>query len=304
MTQELIGDTAAPVASGKALGVVPGIRAEGPHPDLISRRRVRLLPSLREIMSYRGMLFALTERDLRARYKQAALGFAWAIITPVMLMVVFTIVFTRFAHVDTGGAPYPLFAYLGLIPWTFFSSSVTGGGTSLISNMPLLNKVYSPREIYPLAGLALAAVDTLLAVLVLGALFGIYGYSPHVEIAWTPLMILVEVEFTLGVTLLLAALLIYVRDLRNALPLMLQLALFATPVAYGLSSLAGHRRTELIYAAINPLAPVIDGLRRTSLYGQSPDFVALGIGAASSTLLLAFAYWTFKRLETGMADIA
>lgn len=275
-----------------------------PPKELWFRRRVHLRAAVTELVDYRVLALTLAERDLRARYKQALLGWAWAILTPLMLMFVFTFVFTKFAHVDTGGVPYPLFAYVGLVPWTFFSNAVNGGGMSLITNMPLLNKMYCPREVFPLAAMAVAAVDALLSVIVLGVIFVVEGSAPHVQALWAPVLLLVELVFTIAVSLAVAALLVYVRDLRHALPLLLQVALYATPVAYGLSAIAKSRTFVLVYSGLNPLAPVIDGFRRTILHGQLPDWTALGIGAASSTLLLAVAYLLFKRLETGMADIA
>jgi ABC-2 type transport system permease protein/lipopolysaccharide transport system permease protein len=268
------------------------------------RRRLRVRDALREVVEFRGIILTLAERDLRARYKQALLGAAWALVTPLMLMLVFSIVFTKFAKVDTGGVPYPLFAYLGLIPWTFFSSAVLSGGNSLITNIPLLNKVYLPREVFPISALAVAAVDAVLSAIVLVAIFAIEGYAPHVQVLYAPILMLVALVFALAGTLAISALLVYVRDLRHALPLILQLALFATPVAYGLDAIATSRPKVLLFAALNPLAPVIDGLRRTTLHGQSPDWQALGVGALTATVLLYGSYVLFKRLETGMADIA
>ena len=265
---------------------------------------MRLRDGLSELVAFRHIIVTLAERELRARYKQAILGAGWALLTPLMLMLIFSLVFTKFAKVDSGGVPYPLFAYLGLIPWTFFSSAVSAGGNSLISNTPLLNKVYLPREVFPIAALAVAAVDAVLSVVVLVGIFAIEGYAPHIQVLYAPVLLVVALIFTLGVTLAVAALLVYVRDLRNALPLLLQLGLFATPVAYGTVAIANSRTMVLVFSALNPLSPVIDGLRRTILHGQAPDWSALGIGALTATLLLFVSYLLFKRLETGMADIA
>ena len=153
----------------------------GPPPDLRFRRRVRLLGSLRELWRARELVFSLAERDLRARYKQAVLGFSWAVVTPLLLMVAFSLVFPRVAKVDTGGVPYPLFSYLGLVPWAFFSTSVSQGGTNIINNAGLLNKVYCPREVFPIASVAVAAVDGLIATLVLGVLFVVFSFVPQPE---------------------------------------------------------------------------------------------------------------------------
>ena len=132
----------------------------GPRPEIWFRRRINLRTALRELWQYRELILTLTERDLRARYKQALLGFAWAVVTPLMLMAVFTLLFTKFkvARIDAEGVPYALFVYLGLIPWTFFSSSVGAGGMSLVANLSIVNKVYCPREVFPISAILVAAV--------------------------------------------------------------------------------------------------------------------------------------------------
>jgi ABC-type polysaccharide/polyol phosphate export permease len=277
--------------------------AEPPRETLF-KRRVPLRTALGEIWQYREIVLTLAERDLRSRYKQALLGFAWALIGPVTLMLVFTFFFTKFAKVDSHGAPYALYSYIGLIPWTFFYSGVSSGGLSLVSNMPLVNKVYCPREIFPMAALLVAAVDAAASTIVLFALFGITSYGPHIQALYAPLLLGVELVFTLAVTIFVSALLIYLRDLRHALPLILQLALFATPVAYGISAISKSKTFLLVYSGLNPLSPVIEGLRRTILFGESPDWLPLLVGFGSSVVLLVVAYKLFKRLETGIADLA
>lgn len=303
MVEDIAQNVYAPSAPDGGRHSIATPAAQPPH-ELMFRRRVKLRASLRELVDYRVLTLTLAERDLRARYKQALLGWAWAILTPLMLMFVFTFVFTKFAHVDSGGVPYPLFAYVGLVPWTFFNNAVSGGGTSLISNTPLLNKMYCPREVFPIAAMGVAAVDAALSVVVLVLVFVVEGYAPHIETLYAPLFLLVELAYTLGISLAVSALLIYLRDLRHALPLLLQIALYATPVAYGLSTIAKSRAFLLVYSALNPLAPVIDGLRRTILHGQQPDWTAFGVASASSGLVLVLAFILFKRLETGMADLA
>lgn len=268
------------------------------------RRRVGLLAALRELWAFRELTFTLAERDLRIRYKQAVLGIAWAVISPVFMMIAFTFIFQKFAKVNTGGAPYALFSYLGLLPWTFFSSSVSGGGLSLVANQPLLNKLYCPREVFPIAGIADAAVDALIATCVLAVLFPITGFAPKAQLFYLPLLLLVLVMFTLGVTLALAAMTVYMRDLRLVLPLVIQLGLFVTPVVYQTSSISNSQTFLVAFSVLNPLVPVINGLRRTVLLGQAPQWTALAAGAASSMVILLAGFALFKRLETGMADIA
>jgi ABC-type polysaccharide/polyol phosphate export permease len=277
-------------------------RVTEPPPEILFRLKVRLVPAIREVWRRRELVRTLAERDLRVRYKQAFLGIAWSILTPLALMIVFTVFFQRVAKVDTGGAPYALFAYLGLLPWTFFSTSVSQGGQSLVLNNQLVNKVYCPREVFPLASMAVAAIDTILATLVLGLLFVITGFAPQPTAVWVPVLLAVQVAFTFGVTLVMSAVLVFLRDLRHVLPIILQLGLFATPVAYGMDVVAPSLR--MLYSTLNPLAPVIDGYRRTVLLGLPPDWGLLGPGAATSVLLLGVGYVVFKRLEPGFADYA
>jgi ABC-2 type transport system permease protein/lipopolysaccharide transport system permease protein len=275
-----------------------------PRPEIWFRRRLSFRTAVRDVWRSRELILTLAERDLRVRYKQAVLGFAWALFTPVMLMLVFSLVFTKFANVETGGVPYALFSFIGLIPWTFFSSSVTGGGMSLVTNMQIVNKVYCPREVFPIGAIAVALVDTLASVAVLGLLFGIEGYAPKTEIYYLPVFLPALFAFTTGVTLAVSVLLVYLRDLRHVLPMLVQFGLFATPVAYGLHVLANSTGRILLYSAVNPLVPVIDGLRRTVLLGTDPDWDSLAVGTASAFLVLAFGFWLFKRLQSGIADIA
>lgn len=273
-----------------------------PPPELIFKRRVRFGSAVSEVWRNRELVRTLAEREIRARYKQAILGFSWAVITPLVLMVVFTLFVRRVADIDTGGVPYPLFTYLGLLPWTFFSSSLSSGGQSLVTNSTLLNKIYCPREVFPLASIIVAGIDTTISTAILGALFAILTFAPKVTSLWVPVLLVVQVAFTLGVTLIVSGILVYLRDLRQALPLLLQFGLFATPVAWGIDVVPESWR--LAYSVVNPLAPVIDGYRRTVLQGEPPQWDLLGPAALSAAVVLAAGYVVFKRLETGFADAA
>ncbi len=273
-----------------------------PAPEHIFRRRIRLGASMRELWRFRELLRTLAEREYRVRYKQAFLGFAWAVITPVVLMLVFTVFLRRVARVDTQGAPYPLFSYLGLLPWTFFSTAVNQGGQSLVINNTLLNKVYCPREVFPMASVIVAGIDTTISTSILGVLFLVNTFAPKPTAVWVPLLLVMQVGFTLGVALLISGVLVYLRDLRQALPLLLQLGLFATPVAWGIDVVP--RAWQPVYAALNPLAPVIDGYRRTILFGQPPQWDLMAAGGMGTAVFLFGGYLLFKRLETGFADAA
>ena len=279
------------------------MNATAPPPELRFRRRVRLGAALRELWRARELVFSLAERDLRARYKQAVLGFSWAVVTPLLLMVAFSLVFPRVAEIDTGGVPYPLFSYLGLVPWAFFSTSVSQGGTNIINNAGLLNKVYCPREVFPIASVAVAAVDGLIATLVLGVLFVVFSFAPQPESYWVPVLLAIQLVFTTGVAMALSSVMVYVRDIRHLLPIALQLGLFATPVAFSLDQMV-PAGLQPVYVALNPLGGVIDGYRQAVLYGQQPDLQLLSIAAISATVMFLAAYALFKRLETGFADVA
>jgi ABC-type polysaccharide/polyol phosphate export permease len=276
-----------------------------PPPELRFRRRVSLIETIRELWRSRGLVRALVERQMRSRYKQAILGIAWALIPPVVLMIIFSVVFERVGNIDTKGVPYPLFSYLGLLPWTFFATSVSGatsGASSLLGNKDLLNKIYCPREVFPISSLVTSAIDTAIALTVLAGLFVYFGFAPFVTSVWVPVLLVVQLAVTLGVTLTLCALVVYFRDLRHALPLVLQFGLFATPVAYGVDIIP--RYLHWLYALLNPLAPVIDGYRRTMLYGQAPDWPFLLPGALSAFAILFLGFRIFKRMEASFADVA
>jgi ABC-type polysaccharide/polyol phosphate export permease len=273
-----------------------------PPPGLRYRRRYRIWALAQAAWGARALVWTLTEREIRVRYKQAVLGFAWAVVTPLVLMVAFTAFFRKAGRIDTGPVPYPLFSFVGLVPWTFFSTSVAQGGLSLLSNVPLLNKVSCPREVFPMASVGVAGIDSLVATVVLGLLFVRFGFTPRATAVWVPVILVVQVAYTLGVTLIASAVVVYLRDLRHALPLILQMGLFVTPVAFPLDIVpAGLQRA---YVALNPLAAVIDGYRRTVLFGQPPAIGLLAVAAAASLITLLGGYAVFKRLEAGIADVA
>jgi ABC-type polysaccharide/polyol phosphate export permease len=280
------------------------VRPREPRPEIWFRRRINLISAVKELWAFRELTLTIAERELRVRYKQAALGIMWAVIAPVVMMIAFTVLFNRFAKINTGGVPYALFSYMGLLPWTFFSNSLSTGGLSLVTNNELLNKLYCPREVFPIAVIADGVVDALIATCVLAILFPITGFAPKIEVYYLPLFLIVLAMVTLGVTLAVSAVVVYARDLRLVLPLAVQVGLFVTPVVYSTSSISSSKVFLLAFSAINPLVPVIDGLRATVLNGVAPNWASLGVGAASALIYMLGGFWLFKRLETGMADIA
>lgn len=273
-----------------------------PAAEMLFRRPVRVGSALRGSWEARGLIRSLSERSLRVRYKRAYLGVTWAVLGPIGLLVALTFVFDRAAGVDSEGVPYALYAYIGLLPWTFTASAAANSASSILNDKPLLNKVYFPREVLPLSSVTVAAVDALIAGTVLLGLFAYEGFMPRATALLAPLLLIIALVFVIGIALLLSALTVYVRDIRLGLPLALQIGLFVTPVGYSFSLIP--EGVQLPYAFFNPIAVVIDALRRTVLLGTLPDPATLAVATLSAVLTLALGYTLFKRLETGFADIA
>lgn len=260
-----------------------------------------MIRSLVRLSRNRRQVWAIARRDFLARYKQTTLGVAWALFLPLLTILVFGVFIQRFARANTHGAPYILWSFAGLIAWNFFANAANTGGLSLLSNQSLLNKVYSARQIYPIAAVVLAALDAVISVVVLGVVFALTGTAPASTIYWLPVIVVVQIAFVSATVLLLSIFVVYVRDLRNIIPFILQLGLFATPVVYGLDQISPRYR--LVYCFLNPLAPIIESYRRVLLYGLNPQFNYLGAGAATASVLTVLAMTVFARLERGIVDI-
>ena len=276
------------------------LTALGPPADLRFKRHIRPLRAMADLWRVREVVRSLAEREFRVRYKQAMLGVAWALLTPLALMVIFSLLFSRVARVDTGDVPYAVFAYIALVPWTFFSVAVLQAGMSLLVNAPLIQKVSFPREVFPVGSVVVAGIDTLIALIPLAILMIITGTVPQPTSVYVPLLTVIQLAFVLGVSLALSAIIVFFRDLRHGLPIILQLGLFATPVAYGIEAVP--ERYRLLYAALNPLGPVIDGYRRTVLYGTAPAWGQTAVAAVSASIFFVGGYLLFKRLEGTLAD--
>jgi ABC-type polysaccharide/polyol phosphate export permease len=294
-----------PVASGSrhVLRILdPASIPQEPDPESSYRHRTRLVPSVKTLWSRREIVLTLAQRDIKANYKQAELGIAWAILAPVGMLLVMVFIFKRIKGFHVPGVPYVLYAYAGILPWQFFSASIGSGGNSLLANKSLLAKVHFPRECFTLSEILEAAFNTTLASSVLVVLFIIEKYPPHIQGLWLPLFIVIEIAFTAGVALGCSVLLVHVRDLVQALPIVLQLGMFATPVIWPFSALSPT--FQIIYSIFNPLGPVIDNIRRTLLLGQEPSWGLVAIAAVSASIYLVGGYTLFKRLEGEIADIA
>ena len=247
----------------------------------------------RELIGY----FAI--RDLKLRYRQAALGVIWVLFQPIATVAIFTVVFSRLAGIEGEGVPYPLFALVGMVTWTYFASSVLSASTSLVANVNLVTKVYFPRMAAPSAALLPPVVDLAISMVLVAAVAAYYQVWPGVELLGAALWLLLLVLTAFGMALWLSALNVRYRDVQHAVPPILQLWLFASPVAYPASSLTGWQ--ELVYS-LNPMAGVI-GLARWSLLGTPWPGWPLAVSAATSLLILGLGLVYFNRAQRSFADV-
>ena len=255
---------------------------------------------LAELFQNRDLLWLWTSREIKVRYKQSLLGIAWAILQPLALTVVFTLVFSLLARIDTGDVPYPVFAYSGLLPWTFFATSLNFGVPSLVNNMNLITKIYFPREILPLASIGAAFVDFLIASCIFVGMMLVYRVWPGIEILWVVPLLIIQIILSIGVTLIGSAVLVFFRDVRFVIPLLIQVWMYASPVIYPVDLVPEKLQP---YYFLNPMAGIIDGYRRALIQGEPPRMPALLLGAVVSLLLLVLGYALFKRLEPIYADL-
>lgn len=254
---------------------------------------------LRDLWAYRELLYFIVWRDLKVRYKQTVLGALWVVMQPLLMTVVFTIFLGKLARVPSGNIPYAIFVYSGLLPWTFFSGAVNNSGNSLVGNAHLITKVYFPRMIIPLSAVGARLVDFAVSFVILAGMMGYYGVAPTWKLAALPGLVLLVTALALGFGMLASALNVKYRDVGVALPVLLQLLMFASPVVYPPDIVpAGWQK---VYE-LNPLVGVITGFRAAALGGDF-DWGALAASAVVTLLLVAFSAYTFRRMERGFVDI-
>jgi lipopolysaccharide transport system permease protein len=260
----------------------------------------KLVRDLAKLGQYRDLLYTLSVHRIKVRYKQSVLGGLWAILQPVSLMLMFTFIFSYVAKIPSEGAPYAIFAYTALLPWNYFSSSLSNATGSLVSHAQFVTKVYFPREILPATYVIAALFDFIVASTVLVGLLLYYRVPLTIHALYVVPIILILTCFALAMSLFLSATQVRFRDIGVAVPLLLQLWLFATPVIYPLSSVPLRFRS--IYN-LNPMVGIIENFRQVVLRGARPDYWSLTIAAIVSVVLLFLSYVYFKHLETTMADI-
>jgi lipopolysaccharide transport system permease protein len=260
-----------------------------------------MLADIRKLPDYRELIVNFALREIKAKYKQALLGVTWAIIQPVVLMGMMTVVFSYVARVPSEGIPYPLFLFAALLPWQFFAGTLSRGTGSLTNQSGLITKIYFPRESLVLASLAAAFVDFVIATLVFVALLGYYGVAPTLTWLWVIPILAVQLALSLGLMLFLAPLNTIYRDVGQAMPLFIQVWMYATPIMYPASLVPASIRP---YYLLNPMAAIIESYRSAMLRNQMPDLPILAWAAFLAALLLFGGYYYFTRLESGIADVA
>jgi lipopolysaccharide transport system permease protein len=286
-----------------SLAEVEAIDTRDQRPVVIRRAAAhawRPLGNIRELAEYADLFLTVTEHRIRVRYKQSILGLAWAILQPVAMMLIFTLVFGRITRVPTGGVPYALFAFTGLVLWSFVSTSLGNATHALVSHAQLITKVYFPREILPLSYVAAALFDLMVAMVVLMGLLLWYGrpIGPHLLLT-IPIAAVAALLVT-ALALLVSALQVRFRDVGLAVPMLLYLWMFSTPIAYPLSSIPPRYR---MFFELNPLTGLVESFRQVVLTGAISSASQLAVPFAITAVLLPAAYAVFKRAEVTMADV-
>lgn len=262
---------------------------------------INLLASLAKLAHYKDLVWTLCVHRVKVRYKQSVLGVFWAVIQPLSVMLIFTFVFSMIARMPSEGAPYAIFAYTALLPWNFFSSGVANATVSLANHAQFVTKVYFPREILPITYVAAALFDFLVASTLLGGLMIYYRVPLTINALYTIPIILILTCFALAMSFFLSATQVRFRDIGVAVPLLLQVWLFATPVIYPLSAVPERLRP---FYVLNPMVGIVESFRRVILNGAAPETKSLLLSAAIAVILLVVSYLYFKWVEATMADFA
>lgn len=271
-----------------------------------------MLAVARNLWQYRELMWTLAWKNISVRYKQAYLGIAWAVLKPVMLMLIFTLV-KSFVGIESGPIPYPILTFAALMPWVLFQEATSEGINSVVSNANLIRKIYFPREIFPLTTVLTKLVELGINFIILAGMMWYFHMAPTVYVLWVPLIILYTIICSLTITLVGAALNVYYRDVATALPVLLSLLMYASPVIYPLKlvqdKLLVHQAagdwSRVLYTiyTMNPLAGIIDAFQQTMLHGTAPDFSTIWPGLIVVALLFPLSYLLFKRAEAYFADV-
>ena len=254
----------------------------------------------RELWEGRELLYFLVLRDVKVRYKQTVLGVAWAVLQPLFTMVIFTVIFGRFAKIPSDGLPYAVFVFAGLLPWTFFSNNISQASQSLLNQQSLLTKIYLPRLFIPASAIGSGLIDLLVSFVIFGCLMLYYRVAPGPGLLVVPLLVVLTAAASLGVGLILAALIVTYRDFRYVVPFLVQSLMYLSPVIYPVSLVPPHWQPFL---ALNPMAGIIDAFR-SALLGVAWNLPTLSVSAVSSLAILAYGLFYFRKTERSFADVA
>ena len=271
-----------------------------PAEILIEARSGWIAVDWRELYRCRELLYFLTLRDIKIRYKQTVLGVAWAVLQPLLTMVIFTVIFGRFAKIPSDGVPYPVFVFAGLVPWTFFANGVAQASQSLVNQQQLLTKIYLPRLFIPTAAASAFLIDFAISLGIYAVMLAIYGVAPSPGIILLPFLIILTLLATLGLGYLLGALTVAYRDFRYVVPFMIQIMMYLSPVIYPGSLVPS--RFQLILA-LNPMCGIIEAYR-SAILGTPWNFATLAISSLSSLVLCVLGLFYFRKTERRFADIA
>jgi lipopolysaccharide transport system permease protein len=266
---------------------------------VIEARKSGVNFNLRDWWAYRELLYFLIWRDVKVRYKQTLIGAAWAIIQPLLTMVIFTLIFGMVAKIDSNGIPYPLFAYAALLPWTFFANAITTSGNSIVGNAHLITKVYFPRRIIPVAAVCAGLVDLAVAFPMLGALMFYYHIPLTLNILIMPLLILLTTLLAIAVGTWLSAINVKYRDVKFTIPFLVQIWMYLSPVAYPSSVIP--QKWRLLYS-LNPFVGLLEAYR-SALFGRAFDWSGLAISSGLTLIFLTIALNQFRKMERRFADI-
>lgn len=271
-----------------------------------------MLHVARDLYTYRELLFTLAWKNVVVRYKQSYMGLAWAVLKPLLLMLIFSVV-KGFVGIETGDIPYPILAFAALMPWILFQESASEGVNSVVGNAGLIRKIYFPREIFPITATLTKLIELLISFLILAGLMLYFQMAPTWQVLWVPLIIFYTLLVALIISLVGSAINVYYRDIGMALPVLLQIMMYLSPVIYPLSLVrqrllvdqAAGSWSETFYFiyTLNPLAGIIDAFQRAMLKGLPPDFASLWPGMLLAALLLPISYKLFKNAEARFADV-
>jgi len=297
-----VEEVAAPARAAGSGAVARDARSETrrPHVTIVQPSRGWVALRLGDLWSYRELGYLLAWRDVKVRYAQTALGALWAIVQPLTMMAIFALVFGRFAKLPSGGVPYTLFTLVALVPWNFFASGLTAGSQSMIKSEQLVSKVYFPRMLLPIGAAGSFLLDLAISTALVLVLMPVYGVYPDLRALWLPVIVVLPLTCTFAVGIFLAAVSVRYRDVAYVVPFLIQIWLFASPVAYSGTLFPASLQS---FIGINPMAGSIEGFR-WALLGTGPvPSHALGLSAASCCALLVLSLVYFRRTERYFADV-